>query len=248
MNKDELQQRIAAFPYWYHRIELTDGVTTPGWAPISADAYRIPDDLSGKRVLDVGAWDGFWTFEAMKRGAAQVIAIDDFSDFVGEIEVEDRKAWETFDLCREALGYDHDSCQRHEMTIYDLTPETFGMFDVVFCFGVLYHLRWPMYAIDKLSDVYTGDLFMESAVSDDFSAYRGGLGKGFGSDMVAEFYPNDEYGENETNWWAPTLRCMGSMVKASGFETVRGWKLTDKPQRISQCRGFVWGTKDQTKG
>ena len=134
------------------------------------------------------------------------------------------------------------------MTIYDLTPETFGMFDVVFCFGVLYHLRWPMYAIDKLSDVCTGDLFMESAVSDDFSAYRGGLGKGFGSDMVAEFYPNDEYGENETNWWAPTLRCMGSMVKASGFKTVRGWKLTDKPQRISQCRGFVWGTKDPTKG
>jgi len=61
--------------------------------------------------------------------------------------------------------------------------------------------------------------------------------------MVAEFYPNDEYGQNETNWWAPTLRCMGCMVKAAGFETVRGWKLTDSPQRISQCRGFIWGTK-----
>jgi len=33
------------------------------------------------------------------------------------------------------------------------------------------------------------------------------------------------------------------MVKAAGFETVRGWKLTDSPQRISQCRGFIWGTK-----
>lgn len=243
MNAEELERQIASFPYWYHRIELTGGVVTPGWAPIDAASYRIPDDLSGKRVLDIGAWDGYWSFEALKRGADQVIAIDDFSDYVGHLETEDRKAWETFDLCREALGYDEDRCQRHELTIYDLTPETFGTFDVVFCFGVLYHLRWPMYAIDKLASVCTGELFIESAIADDFSAYRGGLGKGFGADMVMEFYPNDEYGENATNWWAPTLRAMGGMVKSAGFETVRGWKLTDTPARLSQCRGFVWGTK-----
>ena len=154
MTPEELRQRIAAFPYWYHRIELTDGVITPGWAPLSTEAYRIPEDLAGKRVLDIGAWDGYWTFEALKRGAEQVIAIDDFSDFVGQLEEEDRKAWETFDLCREALGYDDTKCQRHELSIYDLTPETFGTFDMVFCFGVLYHLRWPMYAIDKLSLIH----------------------------------------------------------------------------------------------
>ncbi|MBS27614.1 MAG: hypothetical protein CL566_01630 [Alphaproteobacteria bacterium] len=242
MDKTELESGVAAFPYWYHRIELPHGVTTPGWAPLSADAYRIPDDLTDKRVLDVGAWDGFWSFEALKRGAAQVIAIDDFSDLVGELEADDRKAWETFDFCRSALGFDTDTCQRHEMSIYDLTPETFGSFDVVFCFGVLYHLRWPMYAIDKLAAVCTGDLFIESAIADDFSAYRG-AGKGFGTEMVMEFYPNDEYGENETNWWAPTLRCMGSMVKAAGFDTVRGWKLADPPTRLPECRGFVWGRK-----
>lgn len=242
MTKDELEARIAAFPYWYHRIELPDGVVTPGWAPIDAGAYRVSEDLTGKRVLDIGAWDGFWTFEALKRGASQAIAIDDFSDFVGHLETEDRKAWETFDLCREALGYDEEQCQRHELTIYDLTPDTFGTFDYVFCFGVLYHLRWPMYAIDKLAAVCTGDLFIESAIADDFSAYRG-AGKGFGTEMVMEFYPNDEYGENETNWWAPTLKCMGSMVKAAGFDTVRGWKLADPPTRLPECRGFVWGSK-----
>jgi tRNA (mo5U34)-methyltransferase len=244
MTPEDLEKRVAAFPYWYHRIELPGGVTTPGWAPISADAYRIPEDLTGKRVLDIGAWDGYWTFEALTRGAEQVVAIDDFSDFVGQLKEKDRKAWDNFDLCREALGYDEDKCQRHEMSIYDLKPETFGSFDIVFCFGVLYHLRWPMYAVDKISDICTGELFMESAVADDFSAYRGGLGKGFGNEMVAEFYPNDEYGKNETNWWAPTLRCLGSMVKASGFETVRGWKLTENPSHISQCRGFIWGTKE----
>lgn len=243
MDSEELRSRISEFPYWYHRIELPGGVTTPGWAPLSTESYRVPDDLSGKRVLDIGAWDGFWTFEALRRGARQAIAIDDFSDFVGTLEAGDRKGWETFDLCREAFGYSDELCQRHEMSIYDLTPETFGTFDMVFCFGVLYHLRWPMYAIDKLAAVCDGDLFIESAIADDFSAYRGTIGDGFETDMVMEFYPNDEYGENETNWWAPTLRCMGGMVKAAGFETVRGWKLTDAPTQISQCRGFVWSSK-----
>jgi hypothetical protein len=108
-----LERRITGFPYWYHRIKLTDGVITPGWAPIDAASYRIPDDLTGKCVLDIGAWDGYWSFEALRRGADQVVAIDDFSDYVGHLETKDRKAWETFDLCREALGYDEDRCQRH---------------------------------------------------------------------------------------------------------------------------------------
>src|SRR5687768_16495703 len=142
-----LQERVNAFPYWYHRIELPGGVVTPGWAPISPAAYQVPKELSGKRVLDVGAWDGYWSFEALKRGARQVVAIDDFSDFLGSIKQSDRKAWENFDLCREALGYDHERCQRHDMNVYDLTPDTFGRFDVVFFFGVIYHLRHPLLAL-----------------------------------------------------------------------------------------------------
>jgi len=64
-----LKRAVEAFPYWYHRIELPGGVVTPGWAPLDVDAYRVPGDLSGLRVLDVGAWGGFWTFEALKRRA-----------------------------------------------------------------------------------------------------------------------------------------------------------------------------------
>ena len=52
-----LTEQVKSFPYWYHRIELPGGVVTPGWAPLSKEAYRIPPDLTGKRVLDVGAWD-----------------------------------------------------------------------------------------------------------------------------------------------------------------------------------------------
>ena len=67
-----LAEKVAARPYWYHKIPLPGGIVTPGWAPLSAESYRIPADLTGKRILDVGAWDGFWTFEALRRGAREV--------------------------------------------------------------------------------------------------------------------------------------------------------------------------------
>src|SRR5688500_4257337 len=182
-----LAEGMKAFPFWYHKIELPDGTVTPGWAPLSRDSYRIPADLSGKRVLDVGAWDGYWSFEALKRGASQVVAIDDFSDYLGHIKQSDRRAWETFDFCREAFGYSSDRCERIEMQVYDVSEERLGKFDFVFFFGVLYHLRHPLLALDKLSAVCTSEIIIESAVLDDCSAYRG-LGQGYAGQMVMEFY------------------------------------------------------------
>ena len=242
---EQLRQRVASLPYWYHRIELPGGVVTPGWAPVSHDAYRVPEDLRGKRVLDAGAWDGYWTFEALKRGACQVVAIDDFSDYLGALKTGDRRAWETFDLCREALGYTPEQCQRHEISVYEATEERLGRFDVVFCFGLLYHLRYPLMALDGLSAICNGEVFIESAILDDYSPYHGGLGKGYpGGHVVAEFYPGAEYGGNQTNWWAPTLHCLGALVQAAGFPEVQAWKLTDEPKDLAHCRGFAHGKKN----
>src|SRR5947207_3394103 len=84
------------------------------------------------------------TFRALQRGARQVVAIDDFSDYLGLLKPEERKAWGTFDLCREALGYDTTQCQREELSVYD---GRLGRFDVVFFFGTLYHLRHPLLAL-----------------------------------------------------------------------------------------------------
>ncbi|MEQ9448643.1 MAG: DUF1698 domain-containing protein, partial [Rhodospirillaceae bacterium] len=159
-----LQNRVNAVPYWYHRITLPGGVQTPGWAPLSPESYRIPESLEDQRVLDVGAWDGYWTFEALARGAREVVAIDDFSDSLDSAHDVPRPKWETFDLCRAALGYDEGRCARHEMSVYDITPDTFGLFDVVFFFGTLYHLRHPMLALDRLSSVCGGAIFVESAI------------------------------------------------------------------------------------
>ena len=142
---EDLAAQVAAIGYWYHKIALPGGIVTPGRAPIDPAAYLVPEDLTGKSVLDVGAWDGYCTFEALKRGAREVVAIDDFSDFLGSLET--RTAWESFDLCRDALGYSDAQCQRHDMSIYDLAEARFGRFDCIFCFGVLYHLRHPLLAL-----------------------------------------------------------------------------------------------------
>lgn len=241
---DALRALVASRPYWYHKIPLREGVVTPGWAPICVEAYHVPDDLTGLRVLDVGAWDGYWTFEALRRGAREVVAIDDFSDYLGSLESGDRHAWENFDLCREALGYDKSRCHRHDMSVYDVTEEFLGRFDLVFLFGTLYHLRHPLLALDRLSAVCDDQIFVESAILDDFSPYRGGLHHGYpGGQLIMEFYPRKEYGNNATNWWAPTLHCLTYMVEAAGFAHVEGWKLADLPTALPYCRGFTRGFK-----
>ncbi len=239
----ELERRIAELPFWYHKIELPNGVITPGWAPLSVEAYGIPERLDGMRVLDIGAWDGFWSFEALKRGAREVVAIDDFSDFLGGLQDKDRRAWENFDLCRAALGHDPDRCQRYEMSVYDITPENLGLFDVVFFFGTIYHLRHPMLAFDRLAAVTTQSIHVESAILDLASGYRG-IGHGYpGGDVVAEFYPGREYGNNDTNWWTPTLRCLGAWMEAAGFVDVEGWLLTERALDLANARGFARGIK-----
>src|SRR5207247_3660998 len=68
---------------WYHRIELAPGIVTPGadwealWAPMRERHRAV--DFRGKRVLEIGCWDGYWSFEAEKLGAAEVWATDDMS-------------------------------------------------------------------------------------------------------------------------------------------------------------------------
>ena len=231
-----IQEKVDALECWYHKIDLGNGIVTPGWAPLSAEQYRIPADLTGKRVLDVGTWDGYWAFESLKRGARQVIGIDNFSDeLIGS--GTKRGKWENFDLCKEALGYSDDQCQRMEMDVYHAAQ--LGKFDIVLFLGTLYHCRHPLLALDILSSMATEALYIESAISDDYSTYRGGLGHGYGSEMVLEFYPFDEYGQNQTNWFAPTLQALTYMVKTCGWHSVKSWKLTRDPVDVGQCRGHV---------
>ena len=242
MAKEWVRERV-----WYHRIPLPNGPVTPGWAPMEAAAYQLPERFDGLRILDVGAWDGYWTFEALRRGAAEVVAIDNLSDPLNDLALGghgDRGAprdWSTFDRCRDEFGYGWERCKRYRMDALDVNPEVpGGQFDIVFLFGVLYHCRHPLLLLDRLRRVCCGEIYVESAICDDYSPYRetGGLG-----DVTAmEFYPGAELGNMPTNWWAPTLRCLAQMVRAAGWPEINAWKLTDEPKNPSQARGFVKGS------
>src|SRR5947209_8231120 len=80
MSVSELERRVAEHALWWHSIDLGNGVVTPGHKPASVmneelEALALPD-LRGKAVLDVGAWDGFFSFAAERLGARRVVALD----------------------------------------------------------------------------------------------------------------------------------------------------------------------------
>jgi len=234
---EALQAAVDRFPYWYHAIELPYGVTTPGMLPIDVGHYRIPDRLDGLTVLDCGTWDGFWAFEAVKRGAKRVLAIDNWSDSLGRDKQHPR--FRTFDFARQALGISPAVCDRVRMDVYD--ADQLPMFDIVFAFGLLYHMRHPLLAIERLRTVCRQTMYVETAILDHYSPYRGGFGHGYpGGQHVMEFYHEDQYGGNPTNWWVPTLRCLVQMLVAGGFEAASAWPLTeDVPKQLSMCRGYA---------
>lgn len=63
--------------YWYHTVDLGDGLVTPGLHDYrsSIGEFCFPDDISGMNVLDVGAATGFFAFEFEKRGA-NVVSVE----------------------------------------------------------------------------------------------------------------------------------------------------------------------------
>jgi tRNA (mo5U34)-methyltransferase len=112
---------------------------------------QIPDDLSGKTVLDIGAWDGFFSFEFERRGAKRVLAIDTYA--------WDQGALDCFLLAREHFN---SKVEHQRLDVHDLCPRALGTFDLVFCAGVLYHMRHPLLGLEKIRSVTTGQLILET--------------------------------------------------------------------------------------
>lgn len=137
---DDLAERVKEIE-WYHRIELPGGIVTPGGndSPFCLSRLRLPASLAGKTVLDIGAWDGFYSFEAANRGAARVLATDSYS-WLG------RWGQHEFCLARTALGLEKRVEDRY-IDVMELSPAALGeTFDVVLFLGVLYHLKDPLAA------------------------------------------------------------------------------------------------------
>jgi tRNA (mo5U34)-methyltransferase len=189
---------------WYHTIDLGGGLITKG---IDDSSYRLarldlPNSLAGRSVLDIGAWDGFFSFEAERRGASRVVASDYYS-WHGA-------GWGSkrgFELAREALG---SKVEDIDIDVMDLSPDRIGTFDVVFFFGVLYHLRHPLLALERVASVTRGLLIVETVV--DMAGFRR---------PAAAFYPGRELNNDPTNWWAPNVPALEAMLRDVGFADVK---------------------------
>ena len=198
----DLRARVAALP-WYHQIDLAPGVRTPGVNDPSESLPRLclPADLSGTTVLDIGAWDGAWSFEAERRGAQRVLATDSYS-WTGA-------GWGTkaaFELAREALG---SAVEDQTIDVFDLSPETVGTFDVVLFLGVLYHMKDPMGALEHVASVTAGRAIIETEV--DLMLLRR---------PAAAFYPSTELNADPTNWWGLNPPAVAAGLRLAGFSRV----------------------------
>lgn len=195
----ELRRRVSEIS-WFHTIDLGDGVRTPGVTDQTVILPRLClPDLRGKSVLDVGAWDGFFSFEAERRGAARVVATDSFC--------WNGAGWGTkagFELAREALG---SRVEDVDIDVMELDPDRIGRFDVVLFLGVLYHMRDPVGALERVASVTRDMLVVETEV-----------GMLLTRRPAAAYYPAAELAGDPTNWWAPNPAAVLGMLHDTGFQ------------------------------
>jgi len=186
---------------WWHSFELPDGTVIRGVSDLDAQKMRIaqfpiPQDLSGRRVLDVGAWDGWFSFEMERRGA-EVVAIDRFDN-------------PRFHEIRERLG---SRVEYRRLDVYDVSPRTVGRFDIVLFMGVLYHLKHPLLALERVCSVTREMAAVESFVLRE----QHGLAAGQEERNLLQFFEDDDFGGQVDNWFAPTTACLMALCRAAGF-------------------------------
>jgi tRNA (mo5U34)-methyltransferase len=206
--KEWLKAQVDAENYWFHRIELAPDLVTPGWSDPKTEKlpfFGLPDDMTGLRVLDVGCAEGFFSFEAERRGAREVIAIDSYPESVRR-----------FNICRNALN---SKATAFLCNVYDLNVRAFGTFDIVFFFGVLYHLRNPILALEKVFSVCTGTMLMQTAGMVEIPNQE--------NVALAQFYPHGMQSGTPENpmfdptvFWLPNVECTRGLVSHVGFQNV----------------------------
>jgi tRNA (mo5U34)-methyltransferase len=198
-----LRQRAAEI-HWHHTIDLGHGIVTAGKdnTPRKLARLALPDSFAGMSVLDVGAWDGFFSFEAERRGAARVLATDSFA-WHGNVAGFSK---EGFDFAKQALG---SHVEEMHIDALELSADKVGTWDVVFFLGVLYHMKHPLLALEKVADV-TGNMLVLETLVDMLSSRR----------PAFAFYAGSEVAQDETNWCGPNPAAVAAMLRTVGFKRV----------------------------
>lgn len=206
---DDIQQQLNTVP-WYHTIDLGNGITTPGAYDHRPylDQYGIPSDLTGKRVLDIGAASGFFSFE-MERYGAEVTAVDlprwydhDFGpNYQPDQKTEDAEVYlrEPFEIAHRILG---SKVQKKFMNIYDLSPSSVGEYDLTFCGSLLIHLTDPVKALWNIASVTRQKAIIATPILQD------------DADRPLALMVGHHRGDG---WWIPTRSCLELMAVAAGF-------------------------------
>lgn len=212
------QAEVKKLAPWFHNIQLPDGTKTAPdhflgdfpafkWEKIS---HSIPKDLNGWKVLDVGCNAGFYSMELAKRGA-EVLGIDLDEHYLKQAR------W-----IATQFGLD-DKVKFKQMQVYDLA-HTEEQFDLVWFMGVFYHLRYPMLAMDVLTQkVQKMMVFQtlslpgkeEMTIPEDVEFHKREIMKNDAWPKMA--FIEDKLAGDPTNWWAPNHQGIISMLRSCGF-------------------------------
>lgn len=186
---------------WWHRIQLADGTYTPGEVVHGPDGgdwphtrFGLPKDLTGKTVLDVGCWDGFFSFKCEALGAV-VTAVDNG---------QHRRGTDGFKFAKQNLKSNVDYW---DLDIQADTLYFSGESDIVLCYGVLYHLTNPLAALLNLRKMTKEYALIETAISDIQS-----------DRAVYEFKPGHD--GDPTNYWYPNVKGLEDSILWAGFSKV----------------------------
>jgi tRNA (mo5U34)-methyltransferase len=210
---------------WFQNIRLAPGVETApdhylGDYPafkFAGFASAIPEDLTGKSVLDIGCNAGFYAIEMKKRGADRVVGIDSDDRYLAQAR-----------FVADTLGY--QDIEYRNLSVYDVGALG-ERFDLVVFMGVLYHLRHPLLALDLIREHVAGDLMlfqtMQQGSADVLKVPEDHPFFLPGTMQQPTFFDNPAYprmhfiekafANDWTNWWAPNAACSQAMLRASGF-------------------------------
>ncbi len=189
---------------WFHTIDLGGGIVTPGQKDTPAEVahLHLPADLSGRTVLDIGAYDGFYSFEAERRGAQRVVAADHWAwNWPGS------DARGNFDLVHRTLG---SSVQTQDISVEEISPEALGAtFDVVLFLGVLYHAPDPLGYLKRVRAV-TADVAIIETVVDLLDVPI----------PAAAYYQGPSMNNDASNNFGPNRLAVEAMLRDVGFSRV----------------------------
>jgi tRNA (mo5U34)-methyltransferase len=217
-DQESLRSEIEALGPWFHNMNLGGVWTAPdhflGDYPNSKFqrfAAHLPEDLTGKTVLDIGCNAGFYSMEMKRRGASRVLGLDHDDRYLAQAR-----------FAAGTLGYDNIEFRNH--SVYDV-GSLGERFDVVIFMGVLYHLRHPLLALDLIHEHVAKDILIFQSmqrgskqlmdVAEDYEFEE--TEHFFESAYPKLHFIEREYAHDWTNWWAPNRACAEAMLRASGF-------------------------------